>query len=117
MPTYIYPNSIDFSLYAMKQYYQINNIPLNNQSSDQCTLNDLQCKILETPLSDQINDSNSSCLSDSFTASSCCSSITERFFVNSSYEGENNPAEFLLDLTDGTVSYNSHFIYICFLKS
>ena len=90
MPTYIYPNSINFSSYAMNEYYQINNIPPNNQSSDQCTLNDPQCKILEIPLSDQINDSNSTCLSDSFTASSCCSELTEDFFVNSSYEGENN---------------------------
>jgi hypothetical protein len=114
MPTYIYPNSIDFSSYSMKQYYQINNISLNNQSLNQCTLNDIQCKILEIPLSDQINNSNSSCLSDSFTAGSCCSLLTENFFVNSSYESKNNPTEFLIDLTDGTVSCNSDFMYFCF---
>jgi len=106
MPTYIYPNSIDFSSYAMNQYRQINNIPLNNQTLDQCTLTDPQCKPLNIPLSDQINDSNSTCLNDAFTAGSCCSLYTEAFFANSSRESENHWTEFLIDLTDGTVSLN-----------
>lgn len=104
MPTYIYPNSIDFSSYSMNEYHRTNNITVNNQSTDQCTLIDPQCKVLNIPLSNQINDSNSTCLSNSFTAGSCCSLHTEAFFINSSREGENDKINFLIDLTDGTVS-------------
>ncbi len=102
MPTYIYPNSEDFSSYAMKEYYRINHIPISNQSSEQCTLTDSQCQALGIPLSNQTDEWNSTCLSDSFTAGSCCSLHTDAFFVNSSRE--NDWTEFLIDLTDGTVS-------------
>jgi hypothetical protein len=114
MPTYIYPNPIDFSSYAMNEYRRINNIPLNNQTVDQCTLIDPQCKALNIPLSNHTNDSNSLCLSDSFTASSCCSLQTDVFFINSSSESENDLGKYLIDLTDGTVSLNYNLIYYCF---
>ena len=103
MPTYIYSNSIDFSTYAMNEYNKINNISFN-QSIDQCTLNDPECKILDIPLSNQINDTNDTCLNNLYTASSCCSLHTDNFFLNSSYEAQNNWGKFLIDLIDGTVS-------------
>ncbi|CAF3775744.1 unnamed protein product [Rotaria magnacalcarata] len=87
MPTLIYPKSTDFSIYAMDQYYQINNISKTNESLGQCTLNDPRCKILNQPFLSQKNESIDTCLNDSFTASSCCSLHTEVFFVNSSREG------------------------------
>jgi hypothetical protein len=108
MPTYIYPNSIDFSSYAMNQYDRINNITRDNQSSQQCTLTDPQCQTLDIPLS---NESISTCLSDPYTASSCCSLHTEEFFLNSSHDGTNDWREFLVDLTDGSVSLHSEYHY------
>ena len=52
------------------------------------------------------NESNDTCLSDSFTASSCCSLHTESFYVNASHGRV--WTEYLSDLIDGTVSF--HFV-------
>jgi hypothetical protein len=98
---------MDFSSYAMSQYYQTNNIPLQNQSSEQCSLTDPECQALNIPLSNQINNSDNTCLSDLFTASSCCSLHTEAFFVNSS-DGS-DWRKFLSDLIDGTVSCHCNY--------
>ena len=103
MPTYIYSNSIDFPTYAMDQYHQ-----MDNQSSEQCTLSDLACQALALPLSDQEDNLNETCLSNSFTAASCCSLHTEAFFVNSSRESASKWTEFLSDIIDGTVSLKFH---------
>jgi hypothetical protein len=112
MPTYIYSNSIDFSSYAMDQYYHINNITIYNQSSEQCSLSDPQCKALNIPLSTQTSGLNDTCLSDSFTAASCCSLHTEGYFANISSASENSWTAFLSDLIDGTVSLNSDLYVI-----
>lgn len=99
MPTYIYPNPIDFSTYAMTEYYKLQN-QIYNESSSECKLIDPQCRILST--NDNYSDTSETCLSNSYRASSCCSLLTQEYFVNSSKEGENDWREFLLDLTDGT---------------
>ncbi|CAF1163517.1 unnamed protein product [Rotaria sordida] len=117
MPTYIYPNSVDFSIYAMDQYYEINNIPINNQSSEQCTLNDPQCKILDIPFSNQIIDSNETCLNDSFLASRCCSLQTDAVFVNSSRESENDQLKFLSDLIAGTGFFALNRLFIGYYRN
>ncbi|CAF3576152.1 unnamed protein product [Rotaria sp. Silwood1] len=117
MPTFIYPNSKDFSTYAMDRYYQTNNISMHNQSSDQCTLNDPQCKILNEPFLNQINDSNETCLSDSFLASSCCSLHAEAYFVNSSRESESDRAKYLSDLIAGTGFFALNRLFIGYYRN
>lgn len=104
MPTYIYPNSIDVSIDAMDQYYQKHNRSFFNDSSEFCSLADVQCHVLDLPLTSDIHDWNITCLNNSFTATSCCSLHNNAFLKNSSHEGENDWREFLIDLTDGTVS-------------
>ncbi|CAF3828143.1 unnamed protein product [Rotaria magnacalcarata] len=117
MPTLIYPKSTDFSIYAMDQYYQINNISKTNESLGQCTLNDPRCKILNQPFLSQKNESIDTCLNDSFTASSCCSLHTEVFFVNSSREGESDWKKFLSDLIDGTGFFTLNRMYIGYYRN
>ncbi|CAF2615030.1 unnamed protein product [Rotaria sp. Silwood2] len=117
LPTFIYPNPKDFSTYAMNQYYQINSISIHNQSTEQCTLNDPQCKILNTPATNKINDSNETCLSDSFLASSCCSLHTEAFFLNSSSESENDQIKFLSDLISGTGFFTLNRLFIGYYRN
>ena len=104
MLTYIYPNSIDFSIDAMNQYNRSHNKSSFNHSTEICSLSDLQCQVLDLPLTDNNNDWNTTCLNNSFTAASCCSLLNDVFLKNSSHEGENDWREFLIDLTDGTVS-------------
>ncbi|CAF0826530.1 unnamed protein product [Adineta steineri] len=116
MPTYIYPNSIEFSSYAMNEYNKINDIPIYNYS-DQCTLTDPQCESLNIPLSSQDNVSNNSCLDNSYTASSCCSLHTESYFVNSSRDGENDWTEYLIDLIDGTGSLTLNRLFIGYYRN
>ncbi|CAF3271883.1 unnamed protein product [Rotaria socialis] len=117
MPTLIYPKPTDFSIYAMDQYYQINNISKSNESLGQCTLNDPRCIILNTPLLSQKNESNDTCLNDSFTAGSCCSLHAEAFFVNSSSEGESDWRKFLSDLIDGTGFFTLNRMYIGYYRN
>jgi len=104
MPTYIYSKPVDFYRYAMDKYYQQHNLPLSNQSFEQCSLADPQCQALEIPLTNQENNTNATCLNDPFTASSCCSLHTETFFVDSSHKNENDWTKYLIDFFDGTVS-------------
>ena len=106
MPTYIYPNTEDFSAYAMNQYYQMNNIPMPNKTSEQCTLFDPQCENINTPPSDRMNDTDNTCLTNPFFAARCCSLQAEAFFVNSSRASKSDWRDLLSDFIDGGVSLN-----------
>ena len=108
MPTYIYPNSVEFYSYAMKEYHRQYGQIESNQSYGQCSLIDPECQALEIPLTDRENFTNSTCLDNPFTASGCCSLHTNTFFVNSSSTIESDWTKFLIDLFSGTVSRNSH---------
>ncbi|CAF1242481.1 unnamed protein product [Adineta ricciae] len=112
MPTYIYPNSIEFSSYAMDQYYQTTGSSKDNTSDGICTLSDPRCALLNKPISDNHSDISGTCINNTFTAGSCCSSLTHAYFVNTSSDAENAWTEFLIDLIDGTgvLSINRLFI-------
>jgi hypothetical protein len=108
MPTYIYPNSIDFYKYAMNEYSEQYNPIVLNRSFEQCSSSDPECQALEIPLTNQENYTNSTCLDNPYTASGCCSLYTNAFFENSSSQIENDWRKFLIDLFSGTVSQNYH---------
>ena len=111
MPTYIYPDPVNFSTYTMREYYRLQHKTYNDSSSE-CKLIDPECQILS---SNNYSDGINTCLSNSYRASSCCSLLTEERFVNSSQEGERDWKEFLLDLTDGTVKKSYIFLFL-FIK-
>ncbi|UJR31263.1 hypothetical protein I4U23_018763 [Adineta vaga] len=117
MPTHIYPNSIEFSSYAMNEYYQNHGGSRDNTSNDICTLSDPQCKLLNKPISDEGSNVYGTCINNTFTASSCCSLHTQSFFVNSSSESENHWTEFMIDLIDGSGFLTLNRLFIGYYRN
>lgn len=94
----------------MNQYYQsYNQTGYDNKSDDECSLTDPRCDVLNRPFILQINP-NDTCLSNPFTASSCCSLHTQAFFVNSSRDSDWKKT--LSDLISGTVCINMKSLFI-----
>jgi hypothetical protein len=99
LPTYIYTDSSDFTVYVMNQYNRTSVI----YAPDYCTLHDEQCTVLGMPSNGEENSSNATCLGNTFTASSCCSLHNDAFWTNSSHQNSLTWSKYISDMIDGTV--------------